>query len=130
MRISFKGFDLKNKVQELKQKQDERIIENLTKERPRKQCIMGGFGLASAIASSVASPIITKQIIRKGKINIHPLSLNARIGFGILGAGLLAGFIFSKIDEKKNTKLGDFLYKLDNGQISIRKDSSKIDAKA
>jgi len=128
MKVSFVGIDLKTKVNNFKQKRDEKIIKNLQTEYDRKKCIMGFFGLTSAVASSALSPLISKQIYNKTNINIHPLSMNARVGIAIIGVGVLGGYIFNKIDKKKNTKFGDFLYNLYNNPRMLIKKDKKVDA--
>lgn len=130
MQVSFTGIDLKTKVNDFKQKRDERIIKNLQTEYDRKKCIGSFFGLGSALASTVLSPLISKQIYNKTNINIHPLSMNARVGAAILGAGILGGCIFNKIDEKKNTKFGDFLYNFYNNPRALKKRDEKVDINA
>ena len=130
MQVSFAGIDLKTKVNNFKQKRDEKIIKNLQTEYDRKKCIAGFFGLSSAIASYALSPSISKQIYNKTNINIHPLSMNARVGIAIIGAGLLSGYIFNKIDEKKNTKFGDFLYNFYNNPKMLIKKDKKVDVNA
>ena len=130
MQISFTSLDLKSKIKEYKPKQDKEVVKNSQTEYNRKKCITGFFGLGSAIASSALSPLISKQIYNKTNINIHPLSMNARVGLAILGVGILGGYIFSKIDEKKNTKFGDFLYNFYNNPRALTKKDKKVDAKA
>ncbi len=130
MQISFTSLDLKSKIKEYKPKQDKEVAKNSQTEYNRKKCITGFFGLGSAIASSALSPLISKQIYNKTNINIHPLSMNARVGLAVLGVGILGGYIFSKIDEKKNTKFGDFLYNFYNNPRALMKKDKKVDAKA
>ena len=130
MKISFTGADIKTKVQNYKQKQDAKIIENLQAERSRKSCNIGFFGFTSALVGSFVAPSITKQLLTKTNLNIHPLSLDARVGMGIIAIGLLSGTVFNKIDEKKPTKLGDFLYKLNNRHKTTNEIVSKVDIKA
>ena len=115
MRISFTGIDLNSKIKEIKQKQDKKIIENIHTKWDRKKCNAALFGIGSVAASSLCTPIITKQLLSKTNIKTQPISLDARIGIGILALGVLTGHLFNKIDEKKNTKLGDFAYMLFNG---------------
>ena len=82
----------------------------------RKKCNTGVIMLSSALVSSFASESLTDLYIKKvPNTKLHPLSINARIGIGILALGAVSAFIFNKIDEVKNTKFGDVAYKMFNG---------------
>ena len=125
MKVSFSSLDLKSKIENYKQKRDEKIMKNLQTNWDRKKCNVGLFGLSAALIDFIATPLITKQIVSKN-IKANSFSTSASLGFGILGFGLLIGYIFNKIDEKKNTKLGNFAYIFFNGPNSL-KNNSKID---
>lgn len=112
MKVSF-GTNIKSRISEAKKKQDAKIMENVNTPWDRKKCTFGLITLSSALIDA-ATPVITKQLIKKS--NLHPLSLNAAVGGVILAAGTIAGIILSRIDAKKNTKLGDFAYKFFNGR--------------
>ena len=130
MKVSFTALDLKSKIIEHKQKQDEKIRQSLQKTTSRKESIIGTFGLTAALVDWFAAPKITQKIIENTNTKMHPLSVNAMVGFAILGIGLLSGFIFSKIDEKKHTKLGDFAYISSNGPKARGELKKKIDTNA
>ena len=118
MKVSFTSLNLKTKAQEHKQKQDKRIIQNLQTQKSRKYCIVSLFELTGALACFFCPPAVTDKILSKTNMKINYFTMDALLGFGILGAGAIGGRIFSKIDEKKNTKFGDFAYRLFNGKNS------------
>lgn len=128
MRVSFTSLDLKSKIKEHKQRQDEKIMQNLQAKWSRKECNIGLFGISSALVDWAVAPLISKQIINKTNIKSNYLSVVSVVGFGIFALGSLSGYIFNKIDEKKNTKLGNFAYMLFNGPNSLKKNDSKINA--
>ena len=130
MKVSFTNSNLVTKIKEYKKEQDKRIIQHTQEKWDRKKCNTGLFGLGAVLTSYAVSPALTKHILQKTKANIIPISLEAGISLGIMATGIIAGHLFNKIDEKKNTKLGDFASLLFNGPRSIEKNSSKINVNA
>ena len=129
MRVSFTNLDLKSKIKEHNQKQDEKIMQNLQTKWSRRECNIALFGISSVLADCAIMPLISKQITKRN-IKTDALEAAAAVGFVIFALGSLGGYIFNKIDEKKNTKLGDFAYILFNGPNSLKKNDSKIDTNA
>ena len=115
MKVNFSNSECSFRENVLNSYSAPKTVEN-SSNWSRKKCNYGLVMLSTALIEGFASKPLTDLYIKRiPTTKCHPLTIHARIGMGILAAGVAAAYMLNKVDEIRHIRLGDLAYKLFNG---------------